>query len=130
MKPEYIALALASILGILQLFIAHAAAVRQRGMRWNMSSREEVSIPLSGQAGRLDRAFQNFKETFPLFLAAVVLVTFSGKDNHISQISAFVYVIARTLYVPIYAYGIVGIRSFMWLISSIGLIGVLAQVFT
>lgn len=130
MKPEYIALALASILGILQLLIAHSAAVRQRGMRWNMSSREETSTALTGQAGRLDRAFQNFKETFPLFLASVVLVTFAGKDNQVSQISAFIYVIARVIYVPVYAFGIVGLRSLIWAISLVGLLGVLLQVFT
>jgi MAPEG family protein len=49
---------------------SHAASL-QRGYLWTAGSRDETVPPLTGIAGRLERALRNFVETFPLFAAAI-----------------------------------------------------------
>ena len=45
----------------------------QRGYLWTAGSRDEAVPPLTGIAGRLERALRNFVKTFPLFAAAVLI---------------------------------------------------------
>ncbi len=91
------------ILGLAQLVLATHMATVQRGFRWNMSSREQPTAPLTGVAGRLDRAFRNFLETFAFFAAAVLILQVTGRNSEVSALGARLYLIARIVYVPIYA---------------------------
>ncbi|TIY06138.1 MAG: hypothetical protein E5V18_12525 [Mesorhizobium sp.] len=58
---------------MIQIIISSHAASLQRGYRWTASSRDAEMPPLTGVAGRLERALRNFLETFPVFVAAVFL---------------------------------------------------------
>ena len=111
----------ATLLGLGQLIVATQAATARRGFKWNMSSREKRAPELTGAAGRLDRAYRNFYETFAFFVAAVLIVQVTGRHSDLSALGARLYVIARVIYVPIYAAGIVGLRSLVWLASMAGL---------
>ena len=62
-------LALSVVLGLVQIVLASHAASLQRGYLWTAGSRDEAVPPLTGIAGRLERALRNFIETFPLFLS-------------------------------------------------------------
>lgn len=115
------------ILGLAHLLLATAVKTSQRGIKWNLSARETQEPPLRGMAGRLDRAFGNFKETFPFFIAAVLLVLFSKTNGDLSAKGSLVYLSGRILYVPLYAFGINGFRTAVWAISLLGILMVLAQ---
>jgi uncharacterized MAPEG superfamily protein len=71
-------LAGAVIVGSVQLLLQAHSASLQRGYRYTASPRDQVLPPLHGVAGRLDRAWRNFLETFPLFVAAVLLAHAAG----------------------------------------------------
>ncbi|MFL5266503.1 MAG: MAPEG family protein [Stellaceae bacterium] len=62
----------------------HAASF-QRGYRWTASSRDAEVPPLTGVAGRLEKAFRNFLETFPVFAAAVFLVHILDRESALSE---------------------------------------------
>ena len=65
-------LALSVVLGLVQVVLAsHAAS--QRGYLCTAGPRDEAVPPLTGIAGRLERALRNFVETFPLFASAVLI---------------------------------------------------------
>jgi uncharacterized MAPEG superfamily protein len=66
-------LALSVVLGLVQIVLASHAASLQRGYLWTAGSRDEAVPPLTGIAGRLERALRNFVETFPLFASAVLI---------------------------------------------------------
>jgi uncharacterized MAPEG superfamily protein len=119
-------LAAAVLVGLVHLLWAAAAAQPQRGLKWNVGSRATTPVILTGMAGRLERAFANFRETFPLFAAAVLGAYLGGPARHAppmarcstwrrgwstcrSTPSAFRYV-----------------RSLVWLLSLIGIGLVLA----
>jgi len=120
-------LAWATLLGILQLFVAAQACTKQRGIKWNISARDGRAPELTGVAGRLDRAFKNYLETFAFFAVAVLIVEARRKNTDISLYGAMIYLIARTVYVGVYAAGIVMVRSVVWFVSIVGLLMVLSQ---
>lgn len=118
-------LAVAVLIGLVHLLWASAAAQPQRGLKWNVGPRDEPVV-LTGMAGRLERAFANFRETFPLFVAAVLVTYLSGRIGYLTAHGALIYVAARALYMPLYAFGVPVVRSIVWLISFIGIGMVLA----
>lgn len=114
------------ILGIIQLLLATHLATEQRGVQWNLSPRDQKLAELTGVAGRMDRAFKNFLETFPFFVAAILMVQITQMQSSSSMVGAYLYFWARLVYVPMYAAGIPGVRTLVWLISFVGIVLVLA----
>lgn len=125
---EFQILGYAVLLGVFQLFWAAFEARRQQGLKWASGPRDEHR-PITGTAARLDRAFRNFMETFPLFAVAVIAAYWAQKTGPLTQWGALVYLVARVLYVPIYAAGIPGIRSFVWFASIFGILAVVLALF-
>lgn len=118
---DIVLLVIAVILAVVHLVAAAQAADRQRPAGWNVGPRDAPFVA-TGMAGRLERAYRNFMETFPLFAAALLAVVVQGKSGGLSHIGAIVYVVARIVYVPLYAYAVSYIRSLVWLISMIGIV--------
>lgn len=110
----------AVVLGLVHLFWAAAAAQPQRGLKWNVGPRD-TPVVLAGMAGRLDRAFGNFRETFPFFAAAVLVAYLGGRLGMLSAHGAVLYVGARAIYILLYAFGVPVARSLVWLASVIGI---------
>jgi uncharacterized MAPEG superfamily protein len=125
MTTEMIVLCLSVVLGFVHLVLATGAATKVYGIKWNLSSRGETKPPLQGMAGRLGRAFENFKETFPFFLASVFALQFFGKNSTTSAWGAEIYLCARVLYLPIYAFDVTIVRTLLWLISCVGILIIL-----
>jgi len=118
-----------AILGIIQLLLAAHFSTLQRGVKWNLSPRDEKVPELTGVAGRLDRAFKNFMETFPFFIAAIIMVQITQMHSTMSSMGAMIYFWARLVYVPLYAAGIPAVRTLVWTVSLVGLIMVMAALF-
>ena len=114
------------LLGMAQLFIAAALMTQQRGMKWNASARDGDPPPLTGAAGRADRAMRNFLETFPFFAAAVLAVAVTGSSDAMTALGAALYFWARLVYVPLYLAGIPYLRSLVWAVSLLGMLLVLS----
>lgn len=121
-------LAATVVLGLLQLLIATQCATQQRGVRWNLGNRDTNS-PLTGVAARLDRAFKNFLETFPFFIAAVLVTTQMKSSTPTSSLGAQLYFYARAVYVIVYALGIPILRTLIWGVSVAGIAMVLSAAF-
>ena len=128
MAAELKLLALAAVIGLVQLMWAAGAARTQQGLKWAGGSRDEAR-PVSGMAARLERAFRNFQETFPIFAAAVIVCYLAGKLGGLTLWGSGLYVAMRALYVPIYASGVPILRSAVWAISMAGLVMVIVAAF-
>ena len=115
----------AIVLGLVQLLLADALVTRQRGLAWNTGPRDS-SPPLTGVAGRSERAYRNFLETFPFFAAAVLAVTVAGRADENSALGVQLYFWARVAYVPLYLRAIRYVRSLAWVVSMVGLALVLS----
>ncbi|MCR6684851.1 MAPEG family protein [Pseudoxanthomonas sp.] len=120
MSVEIQYLAWAIVLGVAQLLLADLLVTRQRGMAWNTGNRDQQMAPPAGAAGRSERAFRNFLETFPLLAAAVLALVASGRADATSALGAQVYFWARLAYVPLYLSGVPYLRSTAWTVSMAG----------
>lgn len=128
LTPEVAALLWSGALGMVHLLLVAHFQRLQHDLRWIASARDEPRAPLSGVGGRLERAFRNFLETYPFFLAFVLAAVVSGRTNAWTAWGSFAYVWARILYVPLYASGVPLIRSLAWNVAAFGSLAVLAGV--
>lgn len=116
MSAELIVLALAGLLQGLQFAVFSVAANRQIGPKVAMGTRDNVPA-LTGQAGRLQRALNNHFEGLILFSLAVIVVTLGQQESAFTAGCAWLYLIARILYIPAYMLGWVPGRSIIWMIG-------------
>ena len=121
MNTELTVLAWGCVLALVHVFAAIRVKTRQYGVAWNVGARDEALPPPQPIVGRLARAQANFFETFPILVAAILLVSQTGLTNRWTQIGAVVWLAARILYLPIYAAGIPRIRTLVFLISIVGI---------
>lgn len=113
------------VLGLVQIGLAATLSTARRGLAWNAGPRDEVQPPLTGVAGRLDRALRNFAETFPFFAVGVLMLALLQRSTAESALGAQLYFWARAAYVPVYAAGIPYLRTVVWAVSVAGLLMVL-----
>ncbi|HLY04511.1 MAG TPA: MAPEG family protein [Rhizomicrobium sp.] len=116
----------AILLGLIQLILAVATGLPSVGLSWAAGPRDEARSHPGRIAGRLERAFENFLETFPFFAASVLLVHVLNKSTHTSVLGSQIYIWARVLYVPAYVIGIPFVRTLIWAASLAGILMVLA----
>lgn len=118
MTAELTALTLAAILQYVQFALYAVPANRQLGPGYTMSARDrDPSNALSDRAGRLGRAFDNHFEGLILFGIAVGVIQMSGQNTGFTAACAWIYLIARIVYVPAYAFGWRPWRSLIWMVG-------------
>jgi uncharacterized MAPEG superfamily protein len=125
---EFKLLGCAVIVGLVQLGLAAGLANSQRSMAWGLGPRDEP-WPLTGVAGRMQRAFANFAETFPLFAAAVIAADLTHRLGSQTLVGASLYLVGRVLFVPAYALGLAPWRTVAWAISVVGIVMVTVALF-
>lgn len=113
------------VLGLVHLVIATVLSNKDRGLAYGISSRDKAPPPVGIVTGRLLRAFGNFKETFIFFAVAVLVVALIARQSPMSALGAQIYFWGRLVYVPVYAAGIIVLRTILWTASFIGLVMVL-----
>lgn len=129
MSIELQMLAWSIVLGLVHVALGAIFGTMQRGLTWNASARDGVPEPLTGVAGRLERANHNFRETFMFFAAAVLAALLAHKTNSQTAMGVQIYFWARLAYLPVYAAGIPFLRTLIWGVSIAGLLMVLLALF-
>lgn len=104
MRPELTVLVLSAILQGAQILLAGAVMNRDVGVAYNAGPRDE-KVEFSPMTGRLRRAVANHFEAMALFTIAVVALSLSGKGGTLTAACAWIYLAARVVYVPAYAFG-------------------------
>lgn len=129
METELQMLAWAIVLGLVHLMLDAGMKTSERGLAWNASARDGEAKPLGPVAGRVNRSWSNFLETFPMFAAAVLAVVVAERTGDRTALGAQLYFWARLAYIPAYAAGIPYVRSVVWGVSLAGIVLVLAGLF-
>ena len=118
MTPELTVLALALLLQVAQFLAFAIPANLEMGTGYTMSARDRPpSRPMSERTLRLQRAMNNHFEGLILFTIAVVVVTQSGQSTAFTAACAWIYLVARILYVPGYLLGWRPGRSLIWIVG-------------
>jgi uncharacterized MAPEG superfamily protein len=122
-----------TLLGAMFLALVHLSAASfafkaQVGNAYTVGARDANMQP-AGVAARLDRAQRNFLETFPIFIAAVLMLeVLDGSGGWLSVSGCLVYLVCRCLYLPLYALGLPWVRTFSWNAATAGLALVMAAI--
>ncbi|WP_309611424.1 MAPEG family protein [Sphingomonas sp.] len=122
MTTELSVLAWGCVLALVHVFAAGNARTRQHGTKWNMGARDEEMPPVSPVVGRLERAQANYFETFPIVIAAILIVQVGGLNSQWTAIGAILWLAARVVYLPLYAFGVPVVRTLVFTVGFVGLV--------
>jgi uncharacterized MAPEG superfamily protein len=87
----------------------------------NLGPRDQVRpLTLTGQ--RAARALANMHEALPVFLGLALMNLIVAPEASLALTGAWVFLIARVLYVPFYLGGVPAVRTLAWVASWVGLI--------
>ena len=128
MTVELRMLLLSALFGLAHIILTAHSASLQRGYRWTASTRDQAVPPLTGVSGRVERGLQNFLETFPFFIIAVLAAHLLDLHNAYTEWGALLYFWGRVVYLPLYAFGVRIVRSIAWNVATIGIILVFAAI--
>jgi len=114
------------LLFVVQLFLQETSAYRFN--LWQIMGNRDVRPELPPIAARLERAKNNMREALPLFLGLAMLSLTRENTTADAVNGATLFLLARVIYVPVYAAGIPVLRSIVWLAGMAGL-GIMALPF-
>ena len=126
MTIELVLLAASVVLGIVHIIIVSQLQSWQRGYRWTAGSREQSVVPLTGNAGRAERALRNYLETFPFFAAAILVVAVTNTHSWLTVGGAYFYFWGRIVYAILYIADLPLARSLVWNVPTIGILMIIA----
>ena len=110
-----------SVVLLLLQVVVQASATIDLGPKYLFSPRDENRVSRSVVAGRLGRALRNLLETYPAFVALALALVVTGKAGGIGATGAWLWLIARVVYLGLYAAGIPVARTMAWFASIVGL---------
>jgi len=128
MTTELTLLAWTLVLALVQILLPSTLRTQETGAQYNMSARDGAAPPPRPVTARLQRAQANLFETLPLFAAAVLIAHVSNSEGALTLWGSWLYLLARIVYVPLYAAGIPVLRTLVWMVSVAGLVLILFAV--
>jgi uncharacterized MAPEG superfamily protein len=104
------------LLVMITLLLQVLGAMGQLSMGYIMSARDD-NRDTTGMAARIERALNNSIVAMTLFAPAVLIVVVLDKTNATTLLAAQVFMIARIIYLPVYALGVPTVRTLAWLVG-------------
>jgi uncharacterized MAPEG superfamily protein len=109
------------------LWLAHLlcqAGTSGAPLPYRVSSRDDPAPEPTVIGGRAARAFRNYLESFPAFVALDLAFL---ATNHPAGIWPTLWICARIVYLPVYLAGVRYVRSLVWGISLLALVAMLVR---
>ncbi|WP_332878005.1 MAPEG family protein [Massilia sp. S19_KUP03_FR1] len=128
MTIELTLLAWTLVLALVQIGLAGMLRTQETGTAYNVGPRDQPGPPTRPITGRVQRAQANLFETLPLFIAAVLIAHVADRDGALTLWGCWMYLIARVVYLPLYAFGIPVARTLVFMVGTTGLGLVLAAI--
>lgn len=107
-------LAAYGLLVMLTILLQVLGGMQQLSLGYLMSSRDETRT-VNGMTARLERALGNSITAMVLFAPAILMLVIQDKTSDATLLAAQVFLVARIIYLPVYAFGIPVVRTFVWL---------------
>lgn len=126
MTPELAALAATVLIHLALVIWSQRSLESDVGRKANLKPRDG-DLDISVRTGRLRRALGNHTENIGPFIIAVVLVEMTGTNGWLTGLAAWLFVAARALYVPAYAFGWVPWRSYIYLVGLLATVTMIVR---
>ncbi len=109
-------LGLYGLVVIVTILVQVITAQAQVGLEMLIKPRDDMP-KLLGVAGRMDRAQLNSIVAMALFAPAILILAHKGLSSSTTLLAAQAFIIARILYVVVYAMGLPWARTLIWLVG-------------
>ena len=109
-------LATYGLLVMLTILLQVLGGMQQLSLGYLISSRDETRT-VSGMTARIERALANSITAMALFAPAVLLLVILHRTSPATLLAAQVFLVARIIYLPVYALGIPALRTLVWLVG-------------
>ena len=116
MGTELGILGLYGIVVMIVMVVQVLAASGQVGLPMLASPRDDMP-KLESVAGRMDRALNNCIVAMVLFAPAILILNAKGISTSGTLLAAQAFLIARVVYVVIYAAGVAWLRTLVWAVG-------------
>ena len=127
LPTELVLLGWSTVLYAAAVMLQGQLATRELGVGWNAGPRDGGDQPKGVVAGRAQRALDNLKETYPIFIALALGLAVSDRTGGVGATGAILWFVARLVYHPLYLFGVPYLRSLVWLASAFGLLLMLVR---
>jgi uncharacterized MAPEG superfamily protein len=124
---ELACLELSVVLWLVHVLVQASFGNAQLPSRYLLGSRDEPAKAPGVLYGRACRALGNYLENFTPFVAVALALIVTQRTGGVGAIGATIWVLARIVYLPIYVFGIIYVRTAVWAISIVGLIMMLGR---
>ncbi|QFT58965.1 MAPEG family protein [Sulfitobacter sp. THAF37] len=102
------------LLVMVTILLQVLGAMTQLSMGYLMSARDD-NRGTTGMVARIERALNNSIVAMTLFAPAVLILVITEQTNPTTLLAAQVFMIARIIYLPVYAIGVPAVRTLAWL---------------
>lgn len=107
-------LAAYGLLVLITILLQVLGSMQTLSMGYLMSARDEPR-EVGRMTGRIRRALDNSVTAMALFAPAILLLQVQDRFDSTTLLAANVFLIARIIYLPVYALGVPAIRTLAWL---------------
>ncbi len=107
-------LAAYGLLIMITILMQVLGSMRILSMGYLMSARDEPR-EVGKMTARIKRALDNSVVAMTLFAPAILILVVQDKTNATTLLAAQVFLIARIIYLPVYALGVPAVRTLAWL---------------
>ena len=102
------------LLIMITILLQVLGGAQQLSIGYLLSSRDETRT-LKGMTARLKRALDNSIVAMTLFAPAILILVALDRTSPSTLLAAQVFLVARIVYVPMYAFGVPTLRTLAWL---------------
>jgi uncharacterized MAPEG superfamily protein len=121
---ELTCLELSVLLWVAHVLVVAGTAEFAMSLQYLVSSRDKPPAPKGLVYGRAQRALTNYVESFTAFAALdLAFITLHWSAG----IWPTVWIVARIVYLPLYVFGVIYLRSLVWGVSLLGIVMMLIR---
>ncbi|MBV8794233.1 MAG: MAPEG family protein [Hyphomicrobiales bacterium] len=124
---ELTCLELSVALWLLHVLVQASLGNMQTPFGYLFTSRDQPTEARGVSYGRSCRALANYVENFTPFAAVALALIATQRTGGAGAIGATIWILARIVYLPIYVFGIIYVRTIVWGISIVGLVMMLSR---
>jgi len=99
------------------------------GLQWALGNRDEPLV-VPAWTARACRAHANLVENLPPFAILVLVAHVAGASNYWTALGAQLFFWARVAHVVVYTFGLIGVRTAVFMVGTVGELMILAQLFS
>jgi uncharacterized MAPEG superfamily protein len=124
---ELTCLELSVVLWLLHVLVQATVGNVELPFGYLFTSRDKPAAASGLLFGRATRALANYVENLTPFVAVALALIATQRTGGAGAIGSTIWILARIVYLPVYVFGIIYVRTIIWGISIIGLVMMLGR---